>query len=229
MKPTTTTKRNSRTKGRPDSAEGVGRDALLEAAVQELRSATPESLTLAGVAARAGVHPALIRYYFGNKDGLLRDVAQLLVERGQEIARPKIESNASLDEKLNDRLRSMIELVQANPHFHHLILDQVYSQADPASQDNLLGRITARGMRLTIAMLHDDSGARVRRIDPRFLHVAIIGLTEFFLTAKPLLLELFGEDADMEELKVRYIDFLNDLILHGITESTEQIAPPMQA
>lgn len=227
MKPSSPPKRrNTRNKGRPDSAEGVGRDALLEAAVEELRSTTPEALTLAGVAARAGVHPALIRYYFGNKNGLLKDVAQLLVERGQEKSRPKLESSASLAEKLNDRLSSMISLIQANPHFHHLILDQVYSPAGPASEENLLSRITARGMRLTIAMLHDSTGASVRRVDPRFLHVAIIGLTEFFLTAKPLLLELFGEDADMEDLKSRYIDFLNDLILHGITETTKQIAPP---
>lgn len=229
MKPSTTAKRSPRTKGRPDSTEGVGRDALLEAAIEELKNATPEALTLAGVAARAGVHPALIRYYFGNKNGLLKDVAQLLVERGQETARPKIESNAPLAEKLHDRLRSMIELIQANPHFHHLILDQVYSQTGLASTENLLSRITARGLRLTIAMLHDSTGASVRRVDPRFLHVAIIGLTEFFLTAKPLLLELFGEDADMEDLKARYISFLDDLILHGITETTQQITPPEQA
>lgn len=214
-------KRASRTKGRPDAVDGVGRDALIEAAIEELRSTTPEALTLAAVAARAGVHPALIRYYFHNKNGLLNDVVQRLVEQGQEISRPKLESNATLADKLDDRLRSMIELIQANPHFHRLVLDQVYGQADAASGEPLLRRITARAMRLTVAMLHDSTGTPLRPVDPRFLHMAIIGLTEFFVPAKPLLKELFGEDADLEELKTRYIRFLCDLILHGIVDTAD--------
>lgn len=212
----TAKKTRPRAKGRPDAVDGVGREALLQATIEELRSTSPEALTLAGVAARAGVHPALIRYYFGDKNGLLQNAVQVLVEQGQEAARSKIESNAPLAEKLTDRLSSMIALIQANPHFHRLVLDKVYGQTGVAAKEQLLSRITSRGMRLTIAMLHDSSGAPARPVDPRFLHVAIIGLTEFFVPAKPLLQELFGADADMEDLKTRYIHFLSDLLLHGL-------------
>lgn len=48
----------TRAKGRPDAQDTVGRDALVAAAIEELRVSSPESLTLAAVAARAGVHPA---------------------------------------------------------------------------------------------------------------------------------------------------------------------------
>jgi len=215
----TAKKTRTRAKGRPDAVDGVGREALLQATIEELRSTSPEALTLAGVAARAGVHPALIRYYFGDKNGLLQNAVQVLVEQGQEAARSKIESNAPLAEKLTDRLSSMIALIQANPHFHRLVLDKVYGQTGVAAKEQLLSRITSRGMRLTIAMLHDSSGAPARPVDPRFLHVAIIGLTEFFVPAKPLLQELFGADADMEDLKSRYIHFLSDLLLHGLLEA----------
>ncbi|TAL75600.1 MAG: TetR/AcrR family transcriptional regulator [Burkholderiaceae bacterium] len=226
MKPSTARQRGARAKGRPDTADGVGREALLQAAIDELKHTTPEAVTLAGVAARAGVHPALIRYYFGNKGGLLQSVAQVLVEQGQEAARSKIESDAPIAEKLADRLRSMIELIQANPQFHRLVLDQVYGHTGSHSEDQPLSRITSRGLRMIIAMLHDSTGARVRPVDPRFLHMALIGLTEFFVPAKPLLQELFGADADIEDLKTRYIDFLGDLLLNGLLEPQANTTPP---
>lgn len=206
-----------RSKGRPDATDSVGREALIKAAIEALRSTTPQSLTLAAVAAQADVHPALIRYYFGNKDGLLREVTHHLVQAGHEAVRSKLESDAPLDEKLAERLNSMISLVQANPHYHRLMLDKVYSKAGDSPGDSLLGQITSRGMRLTTAMLHDGETHTLRPVDPRFLHVALIGLAEFFVSAKPLLQELFGEDADMDELRRRYVSFLQTLILKGIT------------
>ena len=209
-------KKITRAKGRPDADGTVGREALLTAAIEELRVSSPESLTLAGVAARAGVHPALIRYYFGNKDKLLREVVRQQVEHGQESARSIMESGAPLEEKLKGRLQSMIDLIQTNPHFHRLVLDKIYGRGTDGEGEDLLGRITTRGMRLTMSMLHDAPARTVRPVDPRFLHVAIIGLTEFFGAAEPLLHELFGETADMNDLKSRYIDFITDLVLHGI-------------
>lgn len=206
----------TRAKGRPDAQDTVGRDALVAAAIEELRVSSPESLTLAAVAARAGVHPALIRYYFGNKDHLLRDVVKQLVEQGQESSRSAMESKAPLEQKLAGRLQSMISVIQANPHFHRLVLDKIYGQGNDGEGEDLLGRIATRGMRLTVSMLHDQPSRPVRPIDPRFLHVALIGLTEFFVAAKPLLHELFGENADIEDLKSRYISFVTDLVLHGI-------------
>lgn len=209
--------KKTRAQGRPDAHASVGKDALVVAAIEELRTIPPEALTLRGVAARANVHPALIRYYFGNKDGLLREVVQTLVDQAQAAARASLESNMPLQDKLAQRLINMIDLTRANPHFHRLVLDKVYGQAEANEGRDLLDHMTTRGMRLTVALLHDDPGVRLRRVDPRFLHVAMIGLTEFFAGAGPLLQELFGDEADFDDLKDRYVSFLSDLILNGIS------------
>src|SRR5690606_18465878 len=148
-------KARSRAKGCPDAQDTDGRDALIAAATDELRVASPESLTLAAVAARAGVHPALIRYYFGSKDNLLSQVAKQLVDQGQESSRSAMQSHAPLEQKLAGRLQSMIEVIQANPHFHRLVLDKIYGQGNDGEGEDLLSRIATRGMRLTVSMLHD--------------------------------------------------------------------------
>lgn len=224
-----TKKSKARAKGRPDADDTVGREALLAAAIAELRESSPEALTLAAVAARAGVHPALIRYYFGNKDKLLREVVRQLVDQGQEAARATLESSAPLEQKLQGRLQSMIDTIQINPHFHRLVLDKIYAQGNGEDSEDLLGRIATRGMHLTLSMLHDQPSHPVRPVDPRLLHVAMIGLTEFFVAAKPLLHELFGENADMQDLKTRYISFVTDLILHGISAESPATPPAIDS
>lgn len=207
--------KRGRRQGRPDADQGVGRVALVEAAIEVLRTTTPEALTLVEVAARAQVDPGLVRYYFGSKDGLLKEVVRTLVEREHEVMRRTMDSDASLEEKLELRLRGMIDLVQANPNFHRLALDKMYGDAG----NPLLAQAAANALKLTLGMLHDHSTTRaLRAIDPRLLHVAMIGMTEFFVTARPLLLELFGEDADLEQLKTRYVEFLRDILVRGVTQ-----------
>ncbi len=214
--------RKSRTKGRPDAVDGVGPEALLDATIEELRHTPPQVLTLAAVAQRAGVHPALLRYYFGSKDSLLTRATQRLVEGEHETVRPSVQSHAPLEDKLKSRLTGMIDLIEANPHFHRLVLDQIYGKSAHSPENELLSRVTARGLTLTVSMLHDTPNTPVRALDPRFLHVALIGLTEFFTSAEPLLRELFGPNTPPEEIKKRYIDFLTDLILNGVKNEPEQ-------
>ena len=99
-----------------------------------------------------------------------------------------------------------------------MIYQLIYQKSVDQKDSDLLSRVTARGMKLTVSLLHDNPHDSIRPIDPRFLHIALIGLTEFFTAATPLLHELFGEDADPAELKERYISFVTDLILKGVSQ-----------
>lgn len=227
-KPTTSKTPKSRQQGRPDSSQGVGRDSILEAAIQVLKTTSPEAMTMVDVAQRANVHPALVRYYFGSKNGLLRSAVGTLIEREQESMRKSMDSGTSLQAKLGKRLTGMIELVQENPNFHRLAMDRVYAETNEDGQD-LLARMSANGMKLTLAMLHNNSEQAIRAVDPRFMHIAMVGVAEFFISAKPLLHELFGEETDFEELKKRYVDFIGDLFIHGLTPSSAAVATPIPA
>src|SRR5699024_10984818 len=73
------TKSNKRRKGRP-SDEGVGKDALLETAKRLIREMPPARVTISLIAREAGVDPALVRYYFGDRSKLLMAVAESMLE-----------------------------------------------------------------------------------------------------------------------------------------------------
>ena len=55
-------------------------------------------------------------------------------------------------------------------------------------------------------------------IDPRFLHVAFLGLCTFFVDAQPMLKVLFNGEQGAEDLTGRYLDFATRLIMHGIVK-----------
>ena len=62
-----------RTQGRPLIEVEVGRQALIDAASALLRTTPPARITRAAIARFAGVDPGLIRYYFGDRDGLFAE------------------------------------------------------------------------------------------------------------------------------------------------------------
>ena len=65
-----------RAKGRPVTGENdVGRERLITAAQTLLKTLPPARVTISRIAQEAGVDPALVRYYFGDRTRLLMAVA----------------------------------------------------------------------------------------------------------------------------------------------------------
>ena len=56
----------------------------------------------------------------------------------------------------------------------------------------------------------------LRDVDPRFVHVAIIGLCELFINAPYMLRDLFQIKEITPDLVRRYGDFVIDVLLRGI-------------
>ena len=66
------TSRTKRTRGRPRSGlASVGREAIVLAARQLLEKLPPHEVPNVLIARKAGVDPALVRYYFANREELL--------------------------------------------------------------------------------------------------------------------------------------------------------------
>lgn len=69
-----------RTPGRP-SVEAARREAVVAAAIAAIDEAGSLDVTVAGIAARAGISPALIHHYFGTKDDVLIAAMRTLLRR----------------------------------------------------------------------------------------------------------------------------------------------------
>src|SRR6187549_2798373 len=81
---------SKRGKGRPGD-NSVGREALLATAKRLIEVLPPSRVTISLIAREAGVDPALVRYYFGDRSNLLFAVAESMLDDSRRSAAVTLE------------------------------------------------------------------------------------------------------------------------------------------
>ncbi|NML32951.1 TetR/AcrR family transcriptional regulator [Paraburkholderia antibiotica] len=210
-----------RVSGRPLADEAVGRQAILDSTIRLLKTRTPEQLSVLEVAGAAGVTRTLVRYYFSDLSGLLREVTELLMRQLQDRMEVVMRLQGTVYERVHQRLLLRLEFMREHPHFERLALSEIYygenaDDKDPA--DTPLQRITRRGLELTSMLLADSPAST---IDPRFLHLAILSVSAFIPIAQPLLATLFGEGPDADRQVDDYLRFISHVLADKIQQADE--------
>lgn len=211
-----------RNAGRPPEDKSVGRETILQAAVTLLRHKTVEQLTVSEVAATANVDRALVRYYFSNKTGLLKSIAIELLGELQARSLEALEADASLEEKIRMRLKLLIDIMHEMPQFEQLVFKEIYyaerAQAlDGSGSTKIAQTVADRGLALTKAIIDSpEVDALGHAMEPRFLHIMMLGAAVFFATSQPLLQLMFGETVNKDELTTRYIEFVTTMLMRGL-------------
>ncbi|HSV78399.1 MAG TPA: TetR/AcrR family transcriptional regulator [Ramlibacter sp.] len=207
-----------RTSGRPAADATVGRDVILDTTVRLLRTRTPEQLSILEIAAAAGVTRALVRYYFGDLKGLLRQVTEHLMRQLQDRMEAVLQTEGSVCDRLHHRLVLRLEFMREHPHFERLALSEIYhfdAGGEPEASGSPLHRITRRGLELTSMLFDQPQDAAV---DPRFVHLLILSVSAFIPTAEPLLVELFGKGPASERKVDEYLRFVSQLLADRIQQ-----------
>ena len=165
--------------GRPPQGAAVdARELLLDAALQLFAERGVAGTTIAGIAARAGVTPAMFHYYFSTRDRLLDAVAE---ERLREIVTSVWAPVVATDEvvpMLRGLVRRILEATEANPWLPSLWLREVVSEGGQL-RDRLLRILPFEYVRHLIGTV---AGAQQRgevspRLEPRLVLLSVIGLT----------------------------------------------------
>lgn len=200
-----------RRQGRPVAgASEVGRETVLKAALALLRTSPPGQVSIAAVAREAGVDPALIRYYFGSREALLLEVAKHLAE-SDDPAFAEENPVAALEEFIHRTFR----FTRSAKYMQRLMVEELSSARSPEVRDQV--RDWSRGPidfyeRLGIRA----KGKELAEFNPLFLHLAIVGISDFFVSGQPLIQLLVPPDTDMAVLQADYEKFVVRLLLEGL-------------
>jgi TetR/AcrR family transcriptional regulator len=170
------------------------------------------------IAARAKANKAMIRYYFGGKEGLYQAILEsLLAPAVDEIGKLRA---AGLSPP--DRLRRFIGIF-ARMHVRHptlsvLVLRQLLAGPNP------LNRKIFPYIRAVFAVVRETieegiGDGSFRQVDPRLTHLSLVmSLVTFFATAEARK-EFFPADPD------RYVDHVAELFLRGLQPSPRKGRP----
>ncbi|RZF64033.1 TetR/AcrR family transcriptional regulator [Sphingomonas populi] len=202
-----------RRKGRPaGSGGGAIRESVLAAALALLRTLPPNRVSIAAVARAAEVDPALVRYYFGSREALLLEVAQLLAESDP----PEYASEhpvAALEEFIHRTFR----FTRSAKYMQRLMVEELSGARSPAVRDQV--RAWNRGpIEFYEHLKRDAEGEELADFNPLFLHLAIVGISDFFVSGQALIKLLVPPDSDMAALEHDYERFVVRLLLDGLRE-----------
>ena len=212
--------RVKRPQGRPKAdSNNVGRDALIAAATRLLATTPPSRINRLEIARSAGVDPALIRYYFGNKDRLLAAAMETITNEVQAATRTALRKHAGAapSERFRAVVRAFFKVLVTHPHYHQLIVEQVVHAK--SARARALRRSITQGFQQMLTELVDEGreAGEFAAVDTRLLEIALIGMCEFFSSAWPVLEEMFGPNASRRAVIERYSRFVADFAVAGIS------------
>jgi AcrR family transcriptional regulator len=179
-----------------------------------LETLPPARVTRAAVARHAGVDPSLIRYYFRDRDSLLLAVLQNIVgDRPREILQPRGENAA---ERLRELVTSIFLFIAEQPYVHRLLIEEI-ATSDSAEARQAFHRLNHGAIDGYAKILKEGvADGSLRKADPLLLHVAIIGMCEFFFESRVLLEDALGKTTAPQKLSKRYAAMISQLVTDGL-------------
>src|SRR5918993_2691348 len=190
------TPKRQRGPGRPAQSDADLRERLLDAALACYVAEGIKAASLKSIARQAGVTPALVHYYFGNKDLLFAAVIEerlmLAMAALQAGLDPGDGTPAAL---IRGFVTALHAVVASHPWLPVLWAREILTEGG-ALRELMLTRIAPvlpqmLGARFAAAQA---AGQINPRLDPRLLVVSLIGLTLFPLAAEPIWRRLFPSD-----------------------------------
>jgi TetR/AcrR family transcriptional regulator len=207
--------RKQRSRGRPrsDDAEDV-REKLLTAARELFMRYGYRAVSSRQIGAAAGVNFAMIRYYFGGKPGLYREILNAVIQP----ARATLENMASdrTPMQVSHFLAKVVRTWAANPWMAGFMVREVLAPDGPM-RAMYLREFVDRHAPFAEGILKDAIGHGELRpdVDPRLLLLSVISLAVFPFIGYSVTSRTFGVRND-EEFIERFLRHTTDLLLHGV-------------
>lgn len=202
--------------GETDNAEPV-RARLVKAALDCFLADDYHRVTTRLIAAQAGVNVSMIRYYFGNKEGLYEEmIRETLNPLLAVLDGPLLASVTGFAEFL----RLYYDTMNARPEFPKLILKVLALNHGPGRRfiQQLLERGRTRGARKVADL--KAAGQVAAGIDPDILRLAFVSLAMTPMLLKDIFEEQMGRPMDAAFLD-RLAAFNGHLFAAGLAPTRE--------
>lgn len=194
----------SRRAGRPAGDSPDLREHLLDAAIRCFARKGIAATPLRAIAGEAGVNPALLHYYFGDKAQLQQAVVEeRLMPAFNAVREPLRLAGDDIAAVVAAFVRGIGEAVARYPWLPSLWVREVLCEGG-ALRELLVNRVAPMmpqmlAQRFAIAQ---NNGQLNADLDPRLLVVSLVGLTLFPAAGAPIWRQIFqASDIDAEALQ----------------------------
>ncbi|HUD29317.1 MAG TPA: TetR family transcriptional regulator [Novosphingobium sp.] len=193
------------------------RALLLDTASAIMRDGDVVDISLSELSLRSGLNSALVKYYFGNKAGLLK----ALLDRDWQAIVKSVDALLAKDgwepeAKLRRHLWKVVDTFYEVPYLNRLTMRMV-RESDDAEARRIADCYLSPIYRAYEQLIGDGVKAGVfREIDPQLFYFTVTGAVDRFFSARLVLKHCFDQDTLTEELRDRYRVHTIDIIMAGI-------------
>lgn len=196
---------HKRTPGRRPTADaGDLRGQMLDAALACFVRQGIAATSLRDIAAEAGVTPALVHYYYGDKAQLQQAVmAERLMPVVAQMREPATQAGDDVAALVAGFVHGIGRVVAQHPWLPTLWVREILCEGGALREMMLrqIGPVLPKMMAARFAAAQ-QAGRLNADLDPRLLVVSLVGLTMFPLASAPIWRQLFGAgDIDFDELR----------------------------
>ncbi|QVM83365.1 TetR/AcrR family transcriptional regulator [Novosphingobium decolorationis] len=193
------------------------RALLLDTASAIMRDGDVIDISLSELSLRSGLNSALVKYYFGNKAGLLK----ALLDRDWEAIVTSVDALVAKDgwapeAKLRRHILKVVDTFYEVPYLNRLTM-RVIRESDDTEARRIADCYLSPMYRAYESLIGDGVAAGVfRPTDPQLFYFTVTGAADRFFSARLVLKHCFDQDTLTETLRDRYREHTLDIIMAGI-------------
>lgn len=197
----------------PGTDAATTRDRLLAAARELFLNRGFAATSTRAIAARAGCNLSLIKYYFGSKEGLLREMLRVQYDVIGSEVRARSDHPGPAADRLAEVIASIAERVDENRDLLCMMIRELSTAESPVIEE--IAGLIRKVQNPIIGLIADARGrGEIRDLDPRIAGLTLAGMLLFYHLAYPVASILVGPRNPETLANLR--NTATRIFLHGI-------------
>src|ERR1700710_980587 len=206
------------------AAKNTTAEKLLVAASLLMIERNSIEVSLSDIAQKSGINAALVKYHFGNKDGLLlallaRDAATEVTNLEYLLAQP-ITPTAKLKLHIAGIIKAYYQFPYMNRLIHYLLHESSTEAADEVSKF-FVGPLLDCPRRL---LAEGVAANEFRKVDPVLFYISLIGACDHLFFGRHAMIRAAGVGPVTDKVCRDYIGHLEALLFGGMLTANNEKA-----
>ncbi len=192
------------------------RDLLLQTASDIMREGDIVDISLSELSLRSGLNSALVKYYFGNKAGLLRALLDRDMAGIVQAVDALMAKDMAPEVRLRRHIGAVVDTYYKTPYLNRLLM-RLVRESDDEEAHRIADSYLTPLSRAYDKLIKDGVRQGVfRSVDPQLFYFTTTGACDRFFSSRLVLKHCYDTEALTEELRDRYREHCIDSIMAGI-------------